>query len=89
MKRRQDAAAIQYTLRNVPPGLDRALRQRAKQLSRSLNEVAIEAMTRGAGVAHAPVEQDDIDFLFGSWVEDPDVDQALTDQRKVDPDLWS
>jgi hypothetical protein len=89
MKRRQGAAAIQYTLRNVPPGLDRALRQRAKQLSRSLNEVAIEAMARGAGVAHEPVEQHDIDFLFGSWVKDPDVDQALSDQRKVDPDLWT
>ncbi len=46
-------------------------------------------MTRGAGVAHAPVERHDIDFFFGSWVEDPDVDQALSDQRKVDPDLWS
>jgi hypothetical protein len=89
MKRRQDTTAIQYTLRNVPPGLDRALRRRAKQLSRSLNEVAIEALMRGAGEAHAPVEQHDVDFLFGSWVEDSDVDQALSDQRKIDPDLWS
>lgn len=89
MKRRQPAAAIQYTIRNVPPRLDRALRQRAKQLSKSLNDVAIEAMTLGAGVAHAPMEQNDLDFLFGSWADDPDVDQALSDQRKIDPDLWS
>ncbi|HLM75386.1 MAG TPA: hypothetical protein VK459_21890, partial [Polyangiaceae bacterium] len=34
MKRRQPAQAIQYTLRNVPPVLDRALRRRAKQLSK-------------------------------------------------------
>jgi hypothetical protein len=88
MKRRQNAQAIQYTLRNVPPVLDRALRRRAKQLSKSLNEVALEALTRGAGVEHEVREQHDLDFLFGSWVEDPKVDQALAEQRKIEPDLW-
>jgi hypothetical protein len=88
MKRRQTAEAIQYTLRNVPPALDRALRRRAKQLSKSLNEVALEALTLGAGVSHEVREQHDVDFLFGSWVEDPEVDRALADQRKIDADLW-
>lgn len=68
--------------------LDRALRRRAKQLSKSLNEVALEALTRGAGVEHDVREQHDLDFLFGSWVEDPEVDQALAEQRKIEPDLW-
>jgi predicted nucleotidyltransferase len=88
MKRRQTAEAIQYTLRNVPPALDRALRRRAKQLSKSLNEVALEALTLGAGVSHEVREQHDLDFLFGSWVEDPEVDRALADQRKIDADIW-
>jgi hypothetical protein len=88
MKRRQTAEAIQYTLRNVPPVLDRALRRTAKQLSKSLNEVALEALTRGAGVSQEVSERHDLDFLFGSWVEDPEVDQALADQRKIDADLW-
>ncbi|MBK9260509.1 MAG: hypothetical protein IPM54_11845 [Polyangiaceae bacterium] len=88
MKRRQATEAIQYTLRNVPPGVDRALRQRAKQLSRSLNDVAIEALMRGAGITHEPIEQHDLDFLFGSWVDDPEVDKALEEQRQIDPELW-
>ena len=88
MKRRQPAQAIQYTLRHVPPVLDRALRRRAKQLSKSLNEVALEALTRGAGVEHEVREQHDLNFLFGSWVEDPEVDQALAEQRKIEPGLW-
>jgi hypothetical protein len=88
MKRRQRTEAIQYTLRNVPPVLDRALRRRAKRLSKSLNEVALEALARGAGVEHEVREQHDLDFLFGSWVEDPEVDQALVEQRKIEPDLW-
>jgi hypothetical protein len=88
MKGRQTGEAIQYTLRNVPPALDRALRRRAKQLSKSLNEVALEALTRGAGVSQEVTEHHDTDFLFGSWVDDPDVDQALADQRKIDANLW-
>lgn len=88
MKRRQSNEAIQYTLRNVPPGVDRALRQRAKQLSRSLNDVAIEALMRGMGAMHELPEHHDLDFLFGSWVEDPKVDEALADQRGIDSELW-
>lgn len=84
MKRRQTVKAIQYTLRNVAPALDRALRRRARQLSKSLNEVALEALARGAGVSHEVIEQHDLDFLVGSWVEDPAVDQALADQRVCD-----
>lgn len=88
MKRRHPSEAIQYTIRNVPPVLDRELRRRAKKLSKSLNEVAIEALTRGAGVVHEVREHHDLDFLFGSWSEDPEVDQALLDQRKIEPNLW-
>lgn len=88
MKQRLGAEAVQYTLRNVPSALDRALRLRAKQLSISLNEVAIEALTRGAGVAHEVSEPHDLDFLFGSWVDDPEVDRALAEQRPIDAHLW-
>lgn len=87
MARRQ-SEAIKYTLRNVPPVLDRALRRRAKQLSKGLNEVALEALTLGAGVERAVTMPHDLDFLFGSWVEDPEVDQALANQRKIDATFW-
>lgn len=88
MKRRQRAEAVQYTLRNVPPALDRALRRRAKQLDKSLNEVALEALVRGVGIESELKEQHDLDFLIGSWVEDPAVDEALAAQRSIDADLW-
>jgi hypothetical protein len=88
MKRRHRAAAVQYTLRNVPPVVDRALRRKAARLSKSLNEVALEALALGAGVDQEAKEHHDLDFLFGSWVDDPAVDQALEDQRKIDEDLW-
>lgn len=37
--------AIQYTVRNVPKEVDRALRKRAKEGKVSLNQVILEALT--------------------------------------------
>ena len=42
---------MQYIVRNVPKRLDAALRCAAREQGKSLNEVIIEALTRGAGVS--------------------------------------
>jgi hypothetical protein len=88
MPRRQKSETTQYTIRNVPGVVDRALRRRAERQAKSLNEVAVEALARGAGVEREASEHHDVDFLFRSWVEDPTVDRALADQRAIDDDLW-
>ena len=44
---------MQYTIRNVPESLDAALRQSARQKGKSLNEVAVEALARGAGLTES------------------------------------
>jgi hypothetical protein len=88
MNRRRKSEATQYTIRNVPRVVDRALRRRADRQAKSLNEVAVEALARGAGVEGESREHHDVDFLFGSWVEDPSVDRALADQRAIDEDVW-
>lgn len=80
--------SVQYTLRNVSPVVDRALRRRAAELRRSLNAVAVEALAAGAGVAGEPRRYDDLERFFGSWVADAAVDRALADQRRIDEDLW-
>lgn len=79
---------MQYTLRKVPVAVDKALRQKARKEGRSLNEVAVEALTRGAGIDQLPIRNHDWDFLIGTWVEDPEVEKALADQRQIDQDLW-
>jgi hypothetical protein len=85
METRRARQALQYTLRNVAPEVDRALRARARDLGRSLNSVALDALKRGAGVG---ANYDDLDAFFGSWIEDSAVDRALADQRVVDEELW-
>jgi hypothetical protein len=79
---------MQYTLRNIPKYLDELLRRKAREENKSLNEVAIEALKRAFGLAGETVKQRDLSDLGGTWQEDPEFEEAMEDQRTVDPDLW-
>ena len=78
----------QYTIRSVPPAIDRALRRRVKQEAKSLNAVVVEALARGLELEAQPVEHSDLDALIGSWQEDPDFDCAIADFERVDEEAW-
>lgn len=79
---------MQYTLRNVPAKVDRALRKKAKAERRSLNAVAVEALAVASGVSNSPVERIDLNGIAGTWVEDPAFDQIMSEQDRVDPEMW-
>jgi hypothetical protein len=78
----------QYTIRAVPPAIDRALRRRAKQEAKSLNAVVVEALARGLELDAKPVEHTDLDTLIGSWQEDKGFESAMADFERVDEDAW-
>jgi len=79
---------MQYTIRNVPRTLDEALRRAARERGKSLNEVAIEALARGAGLAGERNRQRDLSDIAGSWRNDPAFDSALAEQDTVDEGMW-
>jgi plasmid stability protein len=79
---------MQYTIRSIPAHVDRALRERSTGEGKSLNEVVIEALERGLDLEGHPVRRRDLGAIAGSWIRDREVDRALDDQRKIDPDLW-
>ena len=79
---------MQYTLRKVPNSVDAALRRRAREQDKSLNEVAIEALIRGAGVSGKPSRQRDLRDIAGTWRSDRAFDQALADQDTIDQEKW-
>ena len=79
---------MQYTLRKVPRAVDAALRRRAREEDRSLNEVAVAALERGLGLAGEPLKQRDLGDVAGSWRSDPEADRALAEQREIDPAMW-
>lgn len=79
---------MQYTIRKVPHSLDAALRRRAREQGKSLNEVAIEALAKGAGVIGEPCTQRDLHDIAGTWQGDQEFDRALAEQDTVDKELW-
>ena len=79
---------MQYTIRNVPDSLDEALRKAARERGKSLNEVAIEALARGAGVAGDHGRQRDLGDIAGTWRKDPAFDRALAAQDAVGKKMW-
>ena len=83
------AKAIQYSVRSVPPSIDRALRRKAAARGVSLNTLLLTALESEAGVGSPPKLNHDLDAFFGTWVADPRVDRALADLRKVDPKDWA
>jgi len=79
---------MQYTIRNIPNSLDATLRRRAHDQGKSLNEVAIEALARGAGVNGEPSQQRDLGDIAGTWRKDRAFDRAVASQDTIDKELW-
>ena len=84
MKRNHDKT-IQLTVRNVPAQVKSILVKKAEQEGKSLNTVLVEVLSSVAGQDETYT---DLDFLAGLWIEDPDFDRAIQDQKKIDPDIW-
>ena len=80
--------AIQYTIRGLPRSLDDALRRKSRREGKSLNAATVETLAEGLGLSGEPLRYHDLDFLPGSWVEDPEFDAAIKQQDRVDVDLW-
>ena len=68
---------VQYTIRAIPPKLDKTLRLQAKKTGKSLNEVVIESLAKGAGVDMSTQTFNDLDWFVGSMNNDAGFDEAL------------
>ena len=79
---------MQYTIRGIPEALDEAIRERARAEGKSLNEVAVEALTDGLGLGASDIVRRDLSDVSGTWKAETAVEAALADQDRVDPDLW-
>ncbi|MFO1470243.1 MAG: hypothetical protein U1F27_04270 [Turneriella sp.] len=77
-------SGMQYTIRQVPVAVDKALRANARKNNQSLNEVLLAALAGAAG----ETEQHDLDFLAGSWQSDSETEDALKEQRGIDREMW-
>ena len=80
-------ATVQYTVRDVPAHVDRALRRRAGEEGKSLNQLLRDTLAKEAGADALPVHTD-LDALAGTWDHDPEFDRAIEEQDRVDEAMW-
>ena len=78
-------ATIQYTIRGVPPEVDRILRRKAAKRKRSLNQLILDELTSSA---LGCVQRADFTDLVGRWTPDPGFDEIIAAQRRIDWDKW-
>jgi hypothetical protein len=82
------SSVCQYTIRQIPRTIDQSLRAKSQREGKSLNAAAVEALATGLRLGGETVRHDDLDFMAGSWVEDPKFDAAIAAQDQVDEKLW-
>jgi hypothetical protein len=78
----------QYTIRGIPSEVDAVLKRLAKEQSKSFNQIALEALTAGAGQTLRPKR--DFSQVIGSMTKKQAVvmDEEIRLQRQLDADLW-
>jgi plasmid stability protein len=87
---------MQYTIRNIPKAVDRALRAKAKAERKSLNRATVDALGRALGVTGGDGRNGtrrlrDLSFMHARPMTKRDV-RAFEDARefaeRVDEDAW-
>ncbi len=85
---RKTRSKRQYTIRDIPDGVDKALRKKARETDKSFNQVALEALALGAGTSLRPNR--DFSFIVGSMSREEalEIERAIREQRQIDPRIW-
>ena len=78
---------VQYTIRGIPEELDNALREEAAKYGKSLNTLLIEKLSDSAATPVNP-PTNGLEKFAGTWVDDPDFDEAMKGHEIVHPEEW-
>jgi DNA-binding ferritin-like protein (Dps family) len=80
------------TLRNLPPRVAKAIREKARKERLSMNKTVIKLLEEATGATPEAkrVVHHDLDRFFGTWTkEEADAfDEALREQRQIEPEMW-
>jgi hypothetical protein len=79
---------IQYTIRNVPPAVDKVIKKRSKQSGKSFNQTVVDLLSlQTFGTTKVPTDNN-FDWLFGAGGLDDAFDAAIKEQSRIDEKLW-
>jgi hypothetical protein len=78
------------TVRNLPPAVAKAVREKARKERLSLNKAVARLLEEATGAEPVKkVVRHDLDRFFGTWSkkEADAFDEALREQRQIDPEM--
>jgi len=78
------------TLRNIPPETAKKVERKAHDWNLSLNRTVLRILENALHDEGGDVRHHDLDDLVGIWSaeEAREFDEALAEQRRLDPELW-
>lgn len=76
---------MQYTIRDIPPKLDEALRTKAEREGKSLNQTVVDALSSAVGVPREAEKHWLDDWLKDGQPLAPEVVEAIEEQGRMTP----
>ena len=79
------------TVRNLPPAVAKAVRDRARKEGLSLNRAIVRLLEEATGERGGKkLIHHELDHLAGTWSEKEyrQFTTALREQRQIDPEMW-
>ncbi len=80
------------TVRNLPPEVAKAVREKARKEKLSLNKAVVRLLEEATGVEKAKqkVLHHDLDRFAGTWTEAEyqEFREATKEHRQIDPEMW-
>jgi hypothetical protein len=80
------------TVRNLPPEVAKAVKEKARKEKLSLNKAVVRLLEEATGVGREKKKavHHDLDRFFGTWTkEEADAfDEAVREHRQIDPEMW-
>ena len=88
----QEVPVNAVTVRNLPPGVAKAVKEKARKEKLSLNKAIVRLLEEATGVetGKKKILHHDLDRFFGTWTkEEADAfDEAMREHRQIDPEMW-
>jgi len=79
---------IQYTIRNIPPSVDRVIRKRSQQTGQSFNQTVVDLLSLQTFGTTDPKTDTDFDWLYNQNTLDESFDGAIQSLSRADEKLW-
>lgn len=79
---------IQYTIRNIPPEVDRVIRKRSQQTDKSFNQTVVDLLALQTLGTINPPDDANFDWLYGANTLDVSFDKAIKDLSQIDKNIW-